>query len=75
MGLDKLLQILQFVIDAPGSSYKNFLPGILELCLKNVYPVIVMQANEYPDIYIALLTLLHRFGMAANFISFLIIFL
>lgn len=59
-GLDKLLQILQFVIDAPGASYKHFLPGILELCLKNVYPVIVNQASEYPDVYMALLTLLHR---------------
>lgn len=59
-GLDKLLQILQFVIEAPGMSYKNFLPGILELSLKNVYPVIINQASDYPDVYIALLTLLHR---------------
>lgn len=59
-GLDKLLQILQLVVEAPGSGYKAFLPGILQLCLQNVYPVLISQANEQPDVLIALLKLLHR---------------
>ncbi|KAF5293825.1 hypothetical protein FQA39_LY03310 [Lamprigera yunnana] len=58
-GLDKLLQILQIVIEFPGSSYKSFLPGILQLCMQHVYPLVICQANEQPDLIIALLTLLH----------------
>lgn len=59
-GLDKLLQILQLVVEAPGNSYKTFLPSILQLCMENVYPLIVNQASECPDVFLALLTLLHR---------------
>lgn len=59
-GLDKLLKILQLTIEAPGSSYKHFLPGILQLCMHNVYPMVISQANEFPDVIIALLKLLHR---------------
>ncbi|KAK4874303.1 hypothetical protein RN001_013663 [Aquatica leii] len=58
-GLDKLLQILQIVVESPGSTYKNFLPGILQLCMQHVYPLVICQVNEQPDIIIALLTLLH----------------
>lgn len=57
--LDKLLQILQIVVEAPGSSYKNFLPSILQLCMQNVYPLVINQANENPDVIVALLSLLH----------------
>lgn len=60
-GLDKLLQILQIVVESPGTSYKNFLPGILQLCMQHVYPIVICQANEQPDVIIALLTLLHRY--------------
>ncbi|KAK9752797.1 Exportin 1-like protein [Popillia japonica] len=57
--LDKLLQILQLIVEAPGNSYKSFLPGILQLCLQNVYPVLICQANKQPDVIIALLRLLY----------------
>lgn len=59
LGLDKLLKLLQLVVEAPIVSYKTFLPGILQLCMQNVYPVVICQANDHPDIIIALLTLLH----------------
>lgn len=59
-GLDKLLQILQLIVESPGSAYKNFLPGILQLCLQHVYPLVICQANDHPDVIIALLSLLHR---------------
>ncbi|XP_031353857.1 exportin-6 isoform X1 [Photinus pyralis] len=58
-GLDKLLQILQIVVESPGSAYKGFLPGILQLCMQHVYPLAISQASEHPDVIIALLTLLH----------------
>lgn len=59
-GLDMLLKILQLVIESPGSAYKNFMEGIFELCMKNIYPALIQQANEYPDAIIALINLLHR---------------
>lgn len=59
-GLDTLLKILQIVVESPGASYKCFLSDILQLCMQQVYPFIVGQANEQPDVFIALLTLLHR---------------
>lgn len=59
-GLDKLLQILQIVVELPGSSYKSFLSGILQLCMEHVYPLVICQANEQPYVIIALLSLLHR---------------
>jgi hypothetical protein len=58
--LDKLLQIFQLVVESPGTSYKNFLPGILQLCMDNVYPFILTHGAEKPDAFMALLTLLHR---------------
>ncbi|KAJ8947794.1 hypothetical protein NQ318_019466 [Aromia moschata] len=58
-GLEKLLQILQLVAESPGSSYKTFLPGILQLCMENIYPLIVLHASEAPDVFVALLTLLY----------------
>ncbi|XP_017775704.1 PREDICTED: exportin-6-B isoform X2 [Nicrophorus vespilloides] len=58
-GLDKMLQIFQLVVEAPGNNYKNFLPGILSLCLDNVFPTLIVEANEQPDCIIALINLLH----------------
>lgn len=58
-GLDKLLQILQLIVEAPGNCYKTFLPSILQLCMENAYPLIIGQANEHPDVFLALLTLLY----------------
>ncbi|XP_018332327.1 exportin-6-B isoform X2 [Agrilus planipennis] len=58
-GLDKLLQILQLVVEAPGPPYRSFLPGILQLCLEHVHPLVISQANDQPGVIIALLTLLH----------------
>ncbi|XP_008196875.1 exportin-6 [Tribolium castaneum] len=57
--LDKLLQIFQLVVEAPGSGYKNFLPGILQLCMDNVYPFILSHGAEKTDAFMSLLTLLH----------------
>lgn len=57
---DKLLQIFQFVIESPGLGYKNFLPGVLQLCMDNVYPFILTNGSDKPDAFVALLTLLHR---------------
>lgn len=62
--LDKLLQIFQLVIEAPGSSYKNFLAGILQLCMDNVYPFLLSHGTEKTDAFMALLTLLHRYMMS-----------
>lgn len=59
-GLDKLLQILQLVVEGPGQMYKTFLPGIISLCMEHVYPLVACQPNQYPDVISALLTLLHR---------------
>lgn len=59
-GLEKLLQILQLVIEAPGTSCKIFLPGILQLSLQNVYPFVMCNMKDQPDVVIALLKLLHR---------------
>ncbi|KAJ8970467.1 hypothetical protein NQ317_009441, partial [Molorchus minor] len=58
-GLDKLLQILQLVVESPGNAYKTFLPGILQLCMENVYPLVAGQAGDAPDVFLALLTLLY----------------
>ncbi|XP_056643159.1 exportin-6-like isoform X1 [Diorhabda sublineata] len=55
-GLDKLLQILQLVVEAPGSNHKIFLPGILQLCMETIYPSVVSHGG---DVFVALLTLLY----------------
>ncbi|KAG5885493.1 Exportin-6 [Gonioctena quinquepunctata] len=58
-GLDKLLQILQLVVEAPGNSYKTFLPNILQFCMESIYPLVVSQVGDCPDVFVALLTLLY----------------
>lgn len=55
-GLDKLLQILQLVVESPGSSHKTFLPGVLQLCMESIYPLVASQGG---DVFVALLTLLY----------------
>lgn len=58
-GLDKLLQILQLVVEGPGQTYKLFLPGIISLCMEHVYPLIACRPDQHPDVISAFLTLLH----------------
>ncbi|CAH1116071.1 unnamed protein product [Phaedon cochleariae] len=58
--LDKLVQILQLVVEAPGNAWKTFLPGVLQLCMESVYPLVVSQAGNCPDVFAALLALLYR---------------
>ncbi|KAL3272659.1 hypothetical protein HHI36_014124 [Cryptolaemus montrouzieri] len=57
--IEKLLQVLKLVVEAPGSAYKNFLPSILELCMQNLCPVVLTQAEEYPEVYLSLLDLFY----------------
>ncbi|KAK9883135.1 hypothetical protein WA026_001329 [Henosepilachna vigintioctopunctata] len=57
--IEKLLQVLKLVVEAPSSAYKNFLPPILELCMQNLCPVVLSQADEYPEVYLSLLNLFH----------------
>ncbi|CAG9863214.1 unnamed protein product [Phyllotreta striolata] len=58
-GLDKLLQILQLIIEAPGNGYKTFLPSVLQLSMENIYPVVVLQGRDTPEVFVALLSLLY----------------
>lgn len=56
--MDKLLQILQLIVEEPGVSFRCLLPSILELCLQTALPMIGPNVDA-PDFAIALFKCLH----------------
>lgn len=38
--VEKFLKILQLLIQAPAASFKAFLPGIISLCMEQLYPIL-----------------------------------
>lgn len=58
--IEKLLQIMKLVVEVPGSAYKTLLPSIVELCLQNLYQMVLGKSKENPEVYLALLQLLYR---------------
>jgi len=38
--IEKFLKILQLLIQAPAASFKTFLPGIISLCMEELYPIL-----------------------------------
>ena len=38
--IERLLRILQIVVQEPGASFKRFLPSTLALCLDHIYPCV-----------------------------------
>lgn len=38
--VEKFLKILQLLIQAPAASFKTFLPGIISLCMEQLYPIL-----------------------------------
>ncbi|XP_033630549.1 exportin-6-like [Asterias rubens] len=54
--VEKFLQILEIIVQEPGSAFKAFLPSIIGICMDHIYPVIAQRAT--PDIKPALYNLL-----------------
>ncbi|XP_060583375.1 exportin-6-like [Ruditapes philippinarum] len=57
--IEKFLKILQIIIQEPGSSFKRFLPSIIDICMEHIYPVIAQRSS--PDMKQVLYELLHEF--------------
>ncbi|XP_038064327.1 exportin-6-like isoform X1 [Patiria miniata] len=54
--VEKFLQILEIIVQEPGSAFKAFLPTIISICMDHIYPIIAQRAS--PDIKPALYKLL-----------------
>ncbi|XP_071494224.1 exportin-6-like [Diadema antillarum] len=54
--VEKFLQILEIIVQEPGSAFKTFLPSIISICMEHIYPIIAERAS--PDIKPALYKLL-----------------
>lgn len=59
--MDKLLQILQLIVEEPGISFRCLLSSVIGLCLQTALPIVVTRTSELPDLATALFKLLHRF--------------
>ncbi|XP_044759917.1 exportin-6 [Coccinella septempunctata] len=57
--IEKLLEIMKLVVEVPGSAYRTLLPSIVELCLQNLYQMVLNKSKENPEVYLALLKLLY----------------
>ncbi|XP_066246202.1 exportin-6 [Euwallacea similis] len=56
-GVQQLLDIFCMVVRE--STNKTFLPEILQLCMENIYPLLLAQAAEKPDVFVTFLDLLY----------------
>ncbi|XP_052781970.1 exportin-6-like isoform X2 [Mya arenaria] len=56
--IEKFLKILQIIVQEPGSSFKRFLPSIINICLDYIYPTIAQRPS--PDMKCVLYELLHE---------------
>ena len=36
----RFLQILEIIVQEPGSAFKTFLPSIISICMEHIYPII-----------------------------------
>ncbi|XP_031571842.1 exportin-6-like [Actinia tenebrosa] len=57
--VEKFLKILQLLIQAPAASFKAFLPGIISLCMEQLYPILA-ESSSSPDIKTEFFELLHQ---------------
>ncbi|XP_013401009.1 exportin-6-like [Lingula anatina] len=59
--VEKFLKILQFVVQEPGAAFRAFLPGIIVICMDQIYPLLAqrptpdIKATFYELLYIILL--------------------
>jgi len=59
--VDRLLRILQIVVQDPGAAFKRFLPSTLLLCLDHIYPCIAQSpSSDLKETLYNLLTLILR---------------
>ncbi|XP_041473600.1 exportin-6-like [Lytechinus variegatus] len=54
--VEKFLQILEIIVQEPGSAFKTFLPSIISICMDHIYPIVAEKSS--PDIKPALYRLL-----------------
>ena len=38
--IDKFLKILEVIVMEPGQAFKALLPGIIDICMQEVYPIV-----------------------------------
>ncbi|KAL1498173.1 hypothetical protein ABEB36_009014 [Hypothenemus hampei] len=57
-GVQQLLDIFSMIVKE--STNKNFLPEILQLCMESIYPLLLPQSSERPDVFISFLELLYN---------------
>ena len=43
--IEKFLQILQIVIQQPGSTFKSLMPNILTLSVDEIYPIVAQRPS------------------------------
>ena len=43
--IEKFLQILQIVIQQPGSTFKSLMPNILNLSVDEIYPIVAQRPS------------------------------
>ena len=43
--IEKFLQILQIVIQQPGSTFKSLMPNILSLSVDEIYPIVAQRPS------------------------------
>ncbi|ESO05119.1 hypothetical protein HELRODRAFT_111555 [Helobdella robusta] len=55
--VEKFLQILTIIASEPGQTFKKFLPSILDLSLRQVYPL--LAERQIPDVKVTLFSLFH----------------
>lgn len=59
--IERLLRILQIVVQEPGASFKRFLPSTLALCLDHIYPCVAqLPSSDLKETLYHLLTLILR---------------
>ncbi|GFQ82242.1 exportin-6 [Trichonephila clavata] len=56
--IEKLLQLLQQVVQEPSSHFKAFLPSTINLCLCQIYPLIAQDPSS--EVKLPLFDLLHK---------------
>jgi len=42
----RFLKILQIIVEEPGSSFKRFLPSIINICMEHIFPIIAQVCKE-----------------------------
>lgn len=56
--VERLLKILQLIIQEPGTAFKTFLPNTINLCIEHIYPLLAERSS--PDVKPSLFELLYQ---------------